>query len=99
MLLYIVLIILVLINGVLLFLFLRKNTSATPVDAVNWIARGLYDELKNELQQKNEALILANAELAKASERNAILNEEIDKLQEIFRSEFKLVANELLEEK
>ncbi len=96
---YILLIVLVLLNAVVFFLFLRKNTAGHSVDGSTVVARGLYDELKVELQQKNEALILANSELAKARERNAILNEEVDKLQEIFRSEFKHIANELLEEK
>ncbi len=96
---YILLIVLILLNAVLFFLFLKKNAAGAPVDTTNLIDRALYDELKNELQQKNEALITANAELAKVRERNMILNEEVDKLQEIFRSEFKHIANELLEEK
>jgi len=94
----IVLIVVLLLNAAAVF-FIWKKQSAPPAPAENTVARPLYDELKNELQQKNEELLKTTSELAQAKERNRILSEEIDKLQENFRSEFKHVANELLEEK
>lgn len=94
----IVLVLLVLLNAVMIFL-LRRRQSAGQVSAENTIARPLYDELKNDLQQKNEELLKTASELAQMRERNRVLTEEVDKLQEVFRSEFKHVAAELLEEK
>ena len=95
---YIILIALVLLNVAVIF-FLWRKQSSSPATVENTVARPLYDELKMELQQKSEELLKAASELARARERNRILNEEIDKLQEVFRSEFKHIANELLEEK
>ena len=94
----IILIALLLLNAALVF-FLWRRQPASSAPAENTVARPLYDELKNELQQKNEELLKAASELSRAQERNLILSEEVDKLQEVFRSEFKHIANELLEEK
>ncbi|MDR1543601.1 MAG: DNA recombination protein RmuC, partial [Prevotellaceae bacterium] len=77
--------------------FLWKTKQVKPPE--NVVARPLYDELKTELQQKNEAFIAAKSELAKAQERIAILSQEMTKLQETFKLEFRNVANDLLEEK
>jgi DNA recombination protein RmuC len=77
--------------------FLWKTKQAKPQE--NVVARPLYDELKTEVQQKNEALIAAKSELAKAQERISILSQEMSKLQETFKLEFRNVANDLLEEK
>jgi DNA recombination protein RmuC len=94
----IVLVVLALLNAaVVFFLWRRQSSSQQPAEST--VARHLYDELKNELQQKNEDLLKAAADLAQARERNKVLNEEVDKLKEIFRSEFKHISNELLEEK
>jgi DNA recombination protein RmuC len=76
---------------------LWKTKQTKPADSM--VARSLYDELRTELQQKNETLITAKSELAKAQERIAILDQEITKLQETFKLEFRNVANDLLEEK
>ncbi|MDR3132415.1 MAG: DNA recombination protein RmuC [Prevotellaceae bacterium] len=70
-----------------------------PKPAENTVARPLYDELKTEVQQKNEALMAAKSELAKAQERISILSQEMYRLQETFKLEFRNVANDLLEEK
>jgi len=94
----IVLVVLVLLNVAVVFFLWRRQGNPSAL-AENTVARRLYDELKSELQQKNDELLRVTSELAQVQERNRILNEEIDKLQEVFRSEFKHIANELLEEK
>ena len=96
---YIIILIALLLLNVAVVFFLWRRQSVTSQPAENTVARPLYDELKSELQQKNEELLKTASELAQMRERNRILSEEVDKLQEAFRSEFKHIANELLEEK
>jgi DNA recombination protein RmuC len=88
--------ILLAVNAAVFFFVARRKAPGEPVDAVS---RSLYDELKAELQKKEEALIAAASELAQIRERNAILSKEMEKVQDTFRVEFKNIANELLEEK
>jgi DNA recombination protein RmuC len=92
----ILIIILLVLNALVFFIVWRRKPSAASSAMID---RNLYDELKIELQKKEEALIVATSELAKIRERNAILTEEVEKIQETFRLEFKNMANELLEEK
>jgi DNA recombination protein RmuC len=93
---FILIIALLAVNAGVFFLVARRKPADTHTGMID---RALYDELKTELQQKERALITAAAELAQARERNTILSKEIEKLQDTFRTEFKNVANELLEEK
>jgi DNA recombination protein RmuC len=88
--------ILLAVNAAVFFFVARRKPPVAPVDVVS---RTLYDELKAELQKKDEALITAASELAQMRERNAVLSKEMEKLQDTFRVEFKNIANELLEEK
>ena len=88
--------ILLTVNVAVFFFVVRRKTEDGTADMVS---RNLYDELKLELQKKEEALISAASELAQMRERNAILSKEMEKMQDTFRVEFKNIANELLEEK
>lgn len=75
-----------------------QGVSQTELEQ-RYVARGIFDEAKAESEQRNTRVRELSAELAKRDERIASLEKDMSGVQEAFRTEFKNLATELLDEK